>query len=191
MDIESKLSKFRRETQFKNISNNEQSSILNNFKSIFNKYSINLSPPTTTTEESRNQKIQYESKNANRLKYLRKNNKSSEDFNSVQMSSSASSSTGDNEEEEEVEEIDMKLRILKILIKFCLWVTLLAFFIKLEFGTVYFVISLIVLIYLNTGTNRRKSNKLSAYSVFNPNLEQIQGTITPEKLQSTMLPSLF
>jgi hypothetical protein len=64
-------------------------------------------------------------------------------------------------------------------IKFLLWLTLLIIFIRLEFGIVYFIISLLYLMW-STMDCRRRRNELSAYSVFNPNCEKIQGTFSAE-----------
>ncbi|CAF3014045.1 unnamed protein product [Rotaria sp. Silwood2] len=66
-----------------------------------------------------------------------------------------------------------------ILLKLFVWLTLFLIFIRLEFGAVYFIISLIYLMWSNLGSRRRR-NQLSAYSVFNPNFEKIQGTFSAE-----------
>ncbi|CAF3912043.1 unnamed protein product [Rotaria sp. Silwood1] len=52
-------------------------------------------------------------------------------------------------------------------------------FIRLEFGAIYFIISLLYLMWSSLGSRRRR-NQLSAYSVFNPNFEKIQGTFSAE-----------
>ena len=74
--------------------------------------------------------------------------------------------------------------LINVVLKFLLWIILLIIFIKLEFGIVYFVVSLLFLIYFNTSV-RRKSG-LSAYSVFNPNLERLHGTLTPEQVEKSL-----
>lgn len=89
------------------------------------------------------------------------------------------------EETPEAEPEELKFKILKIFLKFLLWFILLTIFIKLEFGLVYFVCSLLVIIYLNT--NVGKKSKVSAYSVFNPNFERIQGTVTAEQLERNLI----
>jgi Flp pilus assembly protein TadB len=95
----------------------------------------------------------------------------------------------DNDEVEETE--SLKFYIFKLMLKFLLWSTLFALFVRFEFGLVYFVLSLLVLIYLNTSKRskrkRRRQGELSAYSVFNRNVERIQGTITAEQLQSNLM----
>ncbi|KAK6999331.1 SAYSvFN domain-containing protein 1 [Biomphalaria glabrata] len=69
--------------------------------------------------------------------------------------------------------------------KFLLWLVLWALFIELQFGAVFFTISLIIFIYFNTRTGP-KDNKLSAYSVFNKECERLHGTLTAEQLQRNM-----
>ena len=69
---------------------------------------------------------------------------------------------------------DLKF-ILKFILKFLLWASLFAVFIHLEFGVVYLIVSLIVILY--NGTSLRKKTGFSAYSVFNPNMEELKGSI--------------
>ncbi|KAL5008102.1 hypothetical protein ScPMuIL_013683 [Solemya velum] len=71
---------------------------------------------------------------------------------------------------------------LKLSLKIALWATLWFVFIENGFGAVFFVLSLLVIIYKNTGTVKDK-NGLSAYSVFNPNFEQLEGTLTAEQFE--------
>ncbi|KAL6444831.1 hypothetical protein ACFW04_002103 [Cataglyphis niger] len=63
------------------------------------------------------------------------------------------------------------------LLYFLLWVTLYAIALKYEFGAVYFILSALVFIYLNTRSGPKRQGEPSAYSVFNPNCEAIQGTL--------------
>lgn len=51
------------------------------------------------------------------------------------------------------------------------------------FGTVYFIVSLLIGIYLNTRTQPRSKNEISAYSVFNKNCESIDGTLKAEQFE--------
>ncbi|GFO30258.1 saysvfn domain-containing protein 1-like protein [Plakobranchus ocellatus] len=69
--------------------------------------------------------------------------------------------------------------------KFALWLSLWALFIELQFGAVFFTLSLILFTYMNTRTGPR-DERLSAYSVFNKDCERIQGTLTAEQMQSNM-----
>jgi len=55
------------------------------------------------------------------------------------------------------------------------------------FGAVFFCISLLVFICLNLSDRRRRKGELSAYSVFNPGCQQLEGTVTAEKLQSNLV----
>lgn len=85
------------------------------------------------------------------------------------------------EEEEEPEEsppttTSWSILVLKVLI----WLTLFGIFLRLEFGAVYFIFSLFYLIWTNLGRRRRRSNELSAYSVFNRNFVKVQGTFSAE-----------
>ena len=63
----------------------------------------------------------------------------------------------------------------KNIIIFIIWYSLYRLFLKYNFGAVYFMITIIVLIFLNLG--KRKPGQLSAYSVFNPNQERILGSM--------------
>lgn len=85
-----------------------------------------------------------------------------------------------DEEEVEVEEAEESVTNWQIIfIKLMLWLTLFVIFIRLEFGAIYFIISLLYLMWRSLGARRRR-NELSAYSVFNPNFEKIQGTFSAE-----------
>jgi len=92
------------------------------------------------------------------------------------FSSKKSFETKSDERNEEVESVT-NWEI--IVIKFLLWLTLLIIFIRLEFGAIYFIISVLYLMW-STMDSRRRRNELSAYSVFNPNFEKIQGTFSAE-----------
>nr|XP_002130031.1 SAYSvFN domain-containing protein 1 [Ciona intestinalis] len=68
-------------------------------------------------------------------------------------------------------------------LKLVLWLILFGLFVELEFGMVFCILSAFVFIYFNTSTNRRRSNELSAYSVFNKNCERLDGTFTAEQFE--------
>ena len=89
-----------------------------------------------------------------------------------------------NESDETAEETNT-IRFIKFLLQFTLWSTLLAIFVKLEFGVVYIVVSSLVLLYLNTNIGKRKG--VSAYSVFNPNVERLPGQLTAEQLEKSLI----
>ncbi|XP_037375539.1 SAYSvFN domain-containing protein 1 [Talpa occidentalis] len=77
-----------------------------------------------------------------------------------------------------------KITFLKVL----LWLVLLGLFVELEFGLVYFVLSLFYWMYVGTrGPEERKAGERSAYSVFNPGCEAIQGTLTAEQFERELL----
>ncbi|KAK7788563.1 hypothetical protein R5R35_011752 [Gryllus longicercus] len=63
------------------------------------------------------------------------------------------------------------------------WLTVYAIAIHFEFGAVYFVVSLLFFIWKNTRTGPKKKNEISAYSVFNPNCEAIDGTLKAEQFE--------
>ncbi|XP_053161161.1 SAYSvFN domain-containing protein 1 [Hemicordylus capensis] len=69
-------------------------------------------------------------------------------------------------------------------LKFLLWLVLLGLFVELEFGLPYFVLSMFYWIYIGTrGPGEKKNGERSAYSVFNPGCEAIQGTLTAEQFE--------
>jgi cbb3-type cytochrome oxidase subunit 3 len=47
--------------------------------------------------------------------------------------------------------------------------------IELQFGAVFFMLSILFGIYFNTRTQRKRKNEVSAYSVFNENCQAIDG----------------
>lgn len=67
-------------------------------------------------------------------------------------------------------------------LKILLWLLVWGFFIEVEFGLVYFVLSGFVFIVMSLrGGRKRESGELSAYSVFNKNFEVIDGTLSAEQ----------
>lgn len=69
-------------------------------------------------------------------------------------------------------------------LKFLLWLVLWGLFVELEFGLVYFVLSMFYWIYVGTrGSGERQTGEKSAYSVFNPGCEAIEGTLTAEQFE--------
>lgn len=72
------------------------------------------------------------------------------------------------------------------LLCFVLWATLYAIFIKLQFGTVYLLVSGLILMYFNTRTGPKRRDEVSAYSVFNKNCESIPGTLKAEQFEREM-----
>ena len=66
---------------------------------------------------------------------------------------------------------------------FLLWITLYIIAIKVEFGAVYFIVTALLFIYFNTRSGRKKKGEISAYSVFNPDCQSIDGTLKAEQLE--------
>ncbi|XP_067420868.1 SAYSvFN domain-containing protein 1 [Emydura macquarii macquarii] len=70
------------------------------------------------------------------------------------------------------------------LLKFLLWLVLLGLAAELQFGLPCFVLSLFYWLYAGTrGPGRRRPGEMSAYSVFNPGCQALQGTLTAEQLE--------
>ena len=64
-----------------------------------------------------------------------------------------------------------------------LWLLLWKFFIEIQFGAVYFILSVSYICYRNTRTGPSDPTRLSAYSVFNANQERLDGTFTTEQFE--------
>ena len=71
-------------------------------------------------------------------------------------------------------------------LKALLWMLLLTIFVRLEFGTVFFIVSLFYIFYAGTSSESRSSGAPSAYSVFNKNCENIQGSLTGEQFDAEL-----
>ncbi|CAG4988184.1 unnamed protein product [Parnassius apollo] len=84
---------------------------------------------------------------------------------------------------EEATQESWRYFIIKWTIYFIIWLTLYILFLKLQFGAVYFIISVLVGIYLNTRTRPKKKGEVSAYSVFNENCVSIDGTLKAEQFE--------
>ena len=72
--------------------------------------------------------------------------------------------------------------ILKIILWFLLW----GLFCELEFGAVYFATSLMFVVYSTMKSGSRKKGEPSAYSVFNPGCERLEGTFTAEQFEQEL-----
>lgn len=86
-------------------------------------------------------------------------------------------------EENEQESKSTVITKVIYLLYFMLWVTLYAIAVKYEFGAVYFVLSTLVFICLNTRSGPKRRGEPSAYSVFNPNCEAIEGTLDASQFE--------
>lgn len=68
-----------------------------------------------------------------------------------------------------------------------LWVTLYVIAVEYEFGAVYFILSTLVFIWLNTRSKPKQQGEPSAYSVFNPNCEAIEGTLDASQFEREII----
>jgi len=68
------------------------------------------------------------------------------------------------------------------ILKFILWILLYYVFLRLEFGTVYFIFSIFVLMFTNLG--KRKKGEMSAYSVFNKNQKALPGSLQASQFEA-------
>jgi len=73
-----------------------------------------------------------------------------------------------------------------VVVKLVLWLILWAWFISCGFGAVFFIVSLICFVWMNTRTRPRELGEPSAYSVFNRNCERIEGTFTAEQFEKEL-----
>ena len=71
------------------------------------------------------------------------------------------------------------MKALKVL----LWLFLWGFFIEVEFGIAFLIVSALYFLYVSLRGSRRKPWEPSAYSVFNKNCEAIEGTLTAEQFE--------
>ncbi|XP_019733138.1 SAYSvFN domain-containing protein 1 [Hippocampus comes] len=73
------------------------------------------------------------------------------------------------------------------LLKVLLWVVLLSFFMELEFGLPFFIVSLFYWLYEGLrDPDDREPGEMSAYSVFNPDCQPLLGALTAEQLEAEM-----
>jgi hypothetical protein len=171
MEIEDKLLKFRKTASYhqQNRTNNIFKSIKDSFSS-YNTIIKNFFLNYLQFKQTDNQAIETDNNENLSAKKTRKQSVRLRKTNDVKNKIILNEIESDNDKLNE----PFKYYIIKLTLKILLWTTLFALFIKLEFGIPYFIISLLIIIFLNTNVGRNKS-KISAYSVFNPNLERIQG----------------
>jgi len=79
--------------------------------------------------------------------------------------------------------IDMSLDKWILALKIVFWLVLWKVFILLEFGTVFFMLSMFYWVYASMSCGSRKQWEPSAYSVFNKDFETIDGTFTAEQFE--------
>lgn len=80
-----------------------------------------------------------------------------------------------------------KLDWIALGLKCALWLILVKIFILLEFGAVFFIFSAFAFIWYNMRSEPKKKGEISAYSVFNPNCETIDGTLSAEQFEREIL----
>uniref|UniRef100_A0A6M2CTL1 Putative conserved plasma membrane protein ovary overexpressed n=1 Tax=Rhipicephalus microplus TaxID=6941 RepID=A0A6M2CTL1_RHIMP len=76
-----------------------------------------------------------------------------------------------------------RLDVATLVLKLTLWCLLMTLFVVLEFGAVFFAISVFYVMFTNFRKRPRLRGELSAYSVFNPNVEAIDGSLTAQDLE--------
>ena len=70
----------------------------------------------------------------------------------------------------------------KLLIWFLLW----CYFILMEWGAVFFIISLMIVMWKSMPAKKENNDGPSAYSVFNPECERLPGTFTAEEFDNSL-----
>lgn len=71
-------------------------------------------------------------------------------------------------------------------LKICIYILGQIVAIMIEFGAVFFVISLLYLIWYTLDDRKRAKHELSAYSVFNPGFQELRGTVTSQQLTAEL-----
>lgn len=100
-----------------------------------------------------------------------------------ELASEIASEVSELESIEEEHPESWRYFIIKWTVYGIIWLTLYAIALKLQFGAVFFIISSLIGIYLNTRTRPRKEGEVSAYSVFNENCVSIDGTLKAEQFE--------
>ncbi|CAL4185473.1 unnamed protein product [Meganyctiphanes norvegica] len=76
-------------------------------------------------------------------------------------------------------------------LKWTIWLIIFKIFLIIEFGAVYLIFSGFVIIWINMNNGTRAPGTASAYSVFNPNCETIDGTFTAEQFERELLHKMY
>lgn len=72
----------------------------------------------------------------------------------------------------------------RFLLYLLIWISMFSISIYVEFGVIFLILSGFYVIWTNTRTGPKRPNEISAYSVFNPNCESIDGTLDAKQLES-------
>ena len=75
---------------------------------------------------------------------------------------------------------------LQLIVGLALWCCVCGVFVELGFGLVFLLVSALVALFLSTETGQKARDKLSPYSVFNPNCQEIQGTYNADTIADSM-----
>ena len=195
--LENKLNSFRKEQQEQESKlNKNNNKIINYFKSIYDStvnYVTSSSTKLDNMSEEKKNKQQQDVKimktktdlKKERLEHLQRVLKHQQTATSLNNNSDNDDDDYDDDAIKSENNGFDKLTKINFILKFLLWLVLFIIFIKIEFGVVYFIISLIVGIYINTSKSRKKGI-LSAYSVFNPNFERLNGTFTSDHVEKSI-----
>ena len=81
------------------------------------------------------------------------------------------------------EQNERSLHWLILFLKLLFWLVLWGFFVQIEFGTVFFILSMFYWVYVSMQAGSRKPWEPSPYSVFNENCEAIDGTLNAEQFE--------
>nr|CAH7718648.1 unnamed protein product [Callosobruchus chinensis] len=154
-DVENRLAEYRRRKQRAE----ERERMLNNMKSFLSSYT-----PNTKTTDLENQEAAE--------KLCNSNNETKPDPEPATICDNSDTEKG-----------NIVLKSVYYILCCSLWSILYVIFIKLQFGTVYLIVSCLIGMYLNTRTKPKAPGEVSAYSVFNENCESIDGTLKAEQFE--------
>lgn len=187
--MESELEKYRKKKQQEAFKNQIKTKIATTWNNITNSITTALLPERNTEETSSG-----EEEEEVRPEHYSDSNRSHHKLKHRKNQNKHSPRTAGNEEEEteqqseEKEQINRKLYYIQLLCKIAIWLCLFMGFLKLEIGAIFFILSTFWLIWTNMNTRRKKKDTgPSAYSVFNPNCEAIDGTLKAEHLEKQLL----
>nr|CAI5840263.1 unnamed protein product [Callosobruchus analis] len=154
-DVENRLAEYRRRKQ----KAEERERMLNNMKSFLSSYTKKTKPNDLENQEAAE-------------KLCSSNNEAEPDTEPAPICDNTESEKG-----------SIVLKSIYYILCFSLWSILYVIFIKLQFGTVYLIVSCLIGMYLNTRTKPKAPGEISAYSVFNANCESIDGTLKAEQFE--------
>lgn len=98
----------------------------------------------------------------------------------------ASPTSSIESEEEDVSIIDILKRNYILVMLFMFWFVIFTVFVHFQWGAVFFVLSALIFIFVNTRTRTRRYGEVSAYSVFNKDCKTIDGQLTAEQFEKEL-----